>query len=34
MIFQQKVILIKHKDVDWNEYKNDYLLRTDAVWEK
>lgn len=20
--------------VDWGRYKNDYLLRTDAVWEK
>ena len=19
---------------DWSEYKNDYILRTDAVWEK
>ncbi len=22
------------RKVDWNRYKNDYLLRTDAVWEK
>ena len=22
------------RNVDWNSYKNDYLLRTDAVWEK
>lgn len=22
------------RNVDWNEYKNDYILRTDAVWEK
>ena len=22
------------RNVNWNEYKNDYLLRTDAVWEK
>ena len=22
------------RNVDWNEYKTDYLLRTDAVWEK
>ena len=22
------------RNVDWNEYKNDYMLRTDAVWEK
>lgn len=23
-----------HKKVDWKSYKNDYILRTDAVWEK
>ena len=22
------------RNVNWNEYKNDYILRTDAVWEK
>lgn len=22
------------KNVDWGKYKQDYLLRTDAVWEK
>ena len=22
------------RNVDWNEYRNDYILRTDAVWEK
>uniref|UniRef100_A0A7S3MVA7 Uncharacterized protein n=1 Tax=Strombidium inclinatum TaxID=197538 RepID=A0A7S3MVA7_9SPIT len=22
------------RNVDWNDYKNDYILRTDAVWEK
>ena len=22
------------RNVNWNEYKNDFLLRTDAVWEK
>ena len=22
------------RNVDWNQYKNDYILRTDAVWEK
>jgi hypothetical protein len=22
------------RKVDWNSYKKDYLLRTDAVWEK
>ena len=22
------------RNVDWNEYKSDYVLRTDAVWEK
>ena len=22
------------RNVDWGSYKNDYLLRTDAVWEK
>ena len=22
------------KNVDWSKYKNDYILRTDAVWEK
>ena len=22
------------RGVDWNQYKNDYVLRTDAVWEK
>lgn len=22
------------RKVNWNEYKKDYLLRTDAVWEK
>lgn len=22
------------RKVDWNKYKGDYLLRTDAVWEK
>lgn len=22
------------RKVDWGRYKNDYLLRTDAVWEK
>ena len=22
------------RNVDWNEYKTDYILRTDAVWEK
>ena len=22
------------RNVDWREYKNDFLLRTDAVWEK
>mmetsp|Transcript_17524 Transcript_17524/g.29551 ORF Transcript_17524/g.29551 Transcript_17524/m.29551 type:complete len:165 (+) Transcript_17524:163-657(+) len=22
------------RNVDWSEYKNDYILRTDAVWEK
>lgn len=22
------------RGVDWNEYDNDFLLRTDAVWEK
>ncbi len=21
-------------NVNWNEYKNDFILRTDAVWEK
>ena len=24
----------KVRNVDWKEYKRDYLLRTDAVWEK
>jgi len=23
-----------NKGVDWNKFKNDYILRTDAVWEK
>ena len=22
------------RNVDWSEYKDDYLLRTDAVWER
>ena len=22
------------RNVDWTQYKDDYLLRTDAVWEK
>lgn len=22
------------RKVDWSKYKSDYLLRTDAVWEK
>ena len=22
------------RNVDWSEYKDDYILRTDAVWEK
>ena len=22
------------RGVNWNEYKEDYLLRTDAIWEK
>ena len=22
------------RNVDWKSYENDYLLRTDAVWEK
>ena len=22
------------RNVDWNQYESDYLLRTDAVWEK
>ncbi len=22
------------RKVNWNNYKNDYILRTDAVWEK
>lgn len=22
------------RNVDWNEYKSDFILRTDAVWEK
>ena len=22
------------RNVNWNEYKNDYILRTDAVWER
>ncbi len=22
------------RNVDWRQYSNDYLLRTDAVWEK
>lgn len=22
------------RNVNWNDYKNDYILRTDAVWEK
>ena len=22
------------RNVKWNEYKTDYILRTDAVWEK
>ena len=22
------------RNVDWKQYKDDYLLRTDAVWEK
>ena len=22
------------RGVDWRQYQNDYLLRTDAVWEK
>ena len=22
------------RNVDWNQYKEDYILRTDAVWEK
>ena len=22
------------RNVDWKSYKNDFLLRTDAVWEK
>jgi hypothetical protein len=22
------------RNVDWNEYKSDFVLRTDAVWEK
>ena len=22
------------RNVNWNEYKNDFILRTDAVWEK
>ena len=22
------------RNVDWGQYKNDYILRTDAVWEK
>ena len=22
------------RNVDWGEYKNDFLLRTDAVWER
>ena len=22
------------RNVDWSQYKDDYLLRTDAVWEK
>lgn len=22
------------RNVNWNQYKNDYILRTDAVWEK
>ena len=22
------------RNVDWNQYKNDFILRTDAVWEK
>jgi hypothetical protein len=22
------------RKVDWKSYKNDYILRTDAVWEK
>ena len=22
------------RNVDWSQYKNDYILRTDAVWEK
>lgn len=23
-----------HKGINWKEYENDYILRTDAVWEK
>ena len=23
-----------YDDVNWNQYKNDYILRTDAVWER
>ena len=22
------------RNVNWNDYKDDYILRTDAVWEK
>lgn len=22
------------RNVDWRQYKDDYLLRTDAVWER
>lgn len=22
------------RNVDWRQYKDDYILRTDAVWEK
>ena len=22
------------RNVDWNQYKDDYILRTDAVWER
>ncbi len=23
-----------HKGINWKEYENDFILRTDAVWEK
>jgi len=22
------------RNINWNQYRNDYLLRTDAVWER